>query len=131
MSDATGKDVNDGSTIRELDSERKIAALKERLAHDHTGSVINGTNGNTNHSKNSKTLMSKPENIFNLPLGSFKLSDNLLRMSPAAINIGSESVVANPPVRLESVDSILIIDIVSGAGKAASLLLRLLLLLPT
>ena len=45
------------------------------------------------------------------------------------MNIGSESAVLIPAL-FESVDSILIMDIVSGAANAASRLLRLLLLLP-
>merc|ERR1719245_353822 len=62
-------------------------------------------------------------------MGSFRLSDNLLLISPAAINIGSERAVLIPAL-LESVDSILIMDIVSGAANAASRLLKLLPLLP-
>ena len=93
MSDATAKKVKDGS-VRELDSEVKIAALKERLAHEHTGIVINGTNGNSNHSKHSNTLMSKPENILNAKLAngvntevdngiSSRISEKSLNISPA------------------------------------------------
>jgi hypothetical protein len=67
MSDITAKVVSD-SSIRELDSKGKIAALKEKLAHDNTGIVINGTNGKSNHSNNPKKLMSKPDNIVNVKL---------------------------------------------------------------
>ena len=65
----------------------------------------------------------------NLPFGSFKLSDNLLLISPAAMKIGSVRALLIVAL-LESVDSILIIEIVSGAANAASRLLKLLLLLP-
>ena len=60
MSDTTTK-VN-ASSVREIDPEDKIAALKERLAQDHTGLLVNGTNGSNNHGEKSKVTMNKSAN---------------------------------------------------------------------
>ena len=65
MSDATGKDLNT-SPVREIDSEGKIAALKERLAKGHTGMVVNGTNGKSKHSENTKSVINQSDNMLNI-----------------------------------------------------------------
>ena len=65
MSDATGKDLNT-SPVREIDSEGKIAALKERIAKGHSGIVVNGTNGRSKHSENTKSVKNQSDNMLNI-----------------------------------------------------------------